>query len=56
VILFQKIILFVFNKIDVLRDEEILKELEDKFVDEIEKKIGLSRECIKNNIIKISAI
>jgi translation elongation factor EF-Tu-like GTPase len=45
----------LFNKIDVVQDEEILDELENKFLEDISKKIFLTKDCIKSNIVKISA-
>ena len=55
-LLFEKVIIFVFNKIDLINDDEILQELEKYFVNKISQYLHFSQNCIKNNIIKISAV
>ena len=54
-VIFEKIILFIFNKIDTIQDSEILQELQSSFVEHISRKLWLSKNCIEDNIIKISA-
>jgi 50S ribosomal subunit-associated GTPase HflX len=54
-IIFEKVLIFVFNKIDVIQDEEILQELEKNFIERVSKRLGVPSDCVKQNIIKISA-
>jgi 50S ribosomal subunit-associated GTPase HflX len=47
--------LFVFNKIDEVQDQEIVEEIKKYFLDKIEKKLKLNKDCISKNIYFISA-